>query len=140
MANLDIPSPYYRVSLKAIIYDAQQRLLVVQTPDGLWELPGGGWEHGETMQHCIRREIMEELGVGVSHIDFATMYPYSSKGRTGQMRLKLAVPTTLQSRDFTLGDGMQAVQCVSAAQLAKLDMLDSEAGIKSHIPRIWPVA
>ncbi|HSX46169.1 MAG TPA: NUDIX hydrolase [Candidatus Saccharimonadia bacterium] len=138
-ANLDIPSPYYRVSLKAIVFDDDNRLLVIQTQDGFWELPGGGWEHGESMQHCLRREMMEELCLGVKHIDFKRIYPYSSKGRTGHFRLKLAVPVTVQDYDVKISDpDIKAHRFVTPQQLAKLDMVDSESGIKQHIPRIWP--
>ena len=133
-----IPSPYYRVSLKAIILNEDGQLLVVQTADGMWELPGGGWEHGETMQYCLRREIMEELGVGVSQIDFTTIYPYSSRGRTQLMRLKLAIPAVVDSQDFKPGDGMVAYKYVTPQELATLDMVGTEAGIKTHIGRIWP--
>jgi 8-oxo-dGTP diphosphatase len=61
------------VSLKALIFDADRSILVAQTKDGFWELPGGGWEHGETMQNCLRREVMEELGASVKEIDFNTI-------------------------------------------------------------------
>ena len=27
-----------------------------------WNLPGGGWDHGETEQEAIARELYEELG------------------------------------------------------------------------------
>jgi 8-oxo-dGTP pyrophosphatase MutT (NUDIX family) len=132
-----IPSPYYRVSLKAIVL-RKQKLLVVQTDDGTWELPGGGWEHDESMQHCVRREIMEELGVGVRHINFSTMYPYSGLTKVDNYGLKLAIPVTLESQDFKLEAMMQAFQFVTPSELAQLDMHDDEAGIKTHIPRIWP--
>lgn len=135
-----IPSPYYRVSLKAIVRNEAGEILVVQKTDGTWELPGGGWEHGESMQHCIRRELMEELGVGVSDINFSTIYPYSARGRTGKMRLKLAMPVTIDNQDLTPRDGLQAYRYVTASELAQLDMVDTEAGIKTHIPRIWPTS
>lgn len=137
-AHYDIPSPYYRVSLKALVFDASNRILVLQTEDGFWELPGGGWEHGESMQDCIRREIIEELGVGVKDINFTTMYPYSSKGRSGHMRLKLAVEVITDGTDFVFGDDIKEHKFVTASELSGLEMVDSEAGIKAHISRIWP--
>ncbi len=137
MKTSDIPSPYYRVSLKAIIFDSRARLLVVEYDDGGWGLPGGGWEHGETMQHCLRRELMEELGVGIKHIDFTSIYPYSAPGSGGGMQLKLAVPVELNDYDFIVGDDVVAYKFVTAPELARLDMSLPEVGLKTHIERLW---
>ena len=33
---------------------------------GLWELPGGTRESGETLEECLVREIREELGIEIA--------------------------------------------------------------------------
>jgi 8-oxo-dGTP diphosphatase len=37
---------------------------------GTWSVPGGHLEYGETWEECVRREIMEEVGVEVTNIKF----------------------------------------------------------------------
>jgi 8-oxo-dGTP pyrophosphatase MutT (NUDIX family) len=57
------PPSNYRVSTKALITDAQGRLLLVREDDDpWWGLPGGGLEHGENIAQGLKRELMEEVG------------------------------------------------------------------------------
>jgi 8-oxo-dGTP pyrophosphatase MutT (NUDIX family) len=58
----------YRVSIKAIIKDSAERILLVREKSGLWELPGGGLKHRENIPDALQRELKEELGVDlISH-------------------------------------------------------------------------
>jgi 8-oxo-dGTP diphosphatase len=53
----------------AVVYDAAGRLLMVRrgTPPGrgLWTLPGGRVEQGETDSEAVVRELLEETGLRV---------------------------------------------------------------------------
>ncbi|NUO97081.1 MAG: NUDIX domain-containing protein [Nonomuraea sp.] len=53
----------------AIIFDASDRLLLVQRGhppgEGLWSVPGGRLEPGETDAAGLRREVLEETGLRV---------------------------------------------------------------------------
>lgn len=55
------PNTYYRVSVKAIIRDDQDRVLVAKEYEHDWSLPGGGVDHGEEPLDALRRELKEEL-------------------------------------------------------------------------------
>lgn len=52
----------------AAVVERAGHFLVTRRPDGthlagLWEFPGGKCEPGETHEACLRRELVEELGV-----------------------------------------------------------------------------
>ncbi len=61
------PRPHHQVVL-AYLVDSQGRVLLTRRrPEGflggLWELPGGKVEPGETLEQALRRELHEEVGI-----------------------------------------------------------------------------
>lgn len=53
-------------SATAVVTDDDGRILLVHKVDnGLWALPGGGMELGESIEDCAVREVKEETGLDV---------------------------------------------------------------------------
>ncbi len=53
---------FYRVGVKALIRNSAGEILVVREK-GLWGLPGGGWDWGETEHEALKRELFEEIAL-----------------------------------------------------------------------------
>ncbi len=60
--------PHYVAAAAVLRHDG--RVLIGRRPEGkllggLWEFPGGRTEPGESLEACLRREMIEELGVEI---------------------------------------------------------------------------
>jgi ADP-ribose pyrophosphatase YjhB (NUDIX family) len=62
-------------SVVAIVQDDQGRVLMIEkTDNGLWALPGGGHEIGETIAETVVREVKEETGYDVEVVRLTGTY------------------------------------------------------------------
>jgi ADP-ribose pyrophosphatase YjhB (NUDIX family) len=54
----------YRLSLKALVINANDEVLVVKESGRTWwDLPGGGMDHDESIKEAIARELFEEVNL-----------------------------------------------------------------------------
>ena len=90
-----------RLVVAAVIRDGDRVLLLERNPadylGGLFELPGGLVEPGETLHQALRREVAEETGLIVSAIDcYLGGFDYRAKGGqlTRQFNFQLTAPET----------------------------------------------
>jgi len=64
----DIDDCLYRVAIRVLIVQDDKVLLVKEADDSWWALPGGGVDHGETIESTLVREVEEELGVPAKEV------------------------------------------------------------------------
>jgi 8-oxo-dGTP pyrophosphatase MutT (NUDIX family) len=72
----EIDDCLYRVAARVLVVQDNKLLLVKEASDDWWALPGGGVDHGETIESAVTREVEEELGVPASEVssDFQIVY------------------------------------------------------------------
>ena len=63
------------VAVTAAIRNTQGKLLLIErTDNGLWALPGGGQDIGESVVQAARREVHEETGIDVEITGLSGIY------------------------------------------------------------------
>lgn len=70
----------YRVSVKALVVNDGKVLLVKEDDDDFWDIPGGGLDHGESLNEALIREVTEELGVPTDKIKTDYELAFASTG------------------------------------------------------------
>ena len=70
----------------AIIFSNDNHVLVGKNVKGgvyedLWVIPGGGIDEGETKEHAMKREILEEVGINIDGA-LVELLPEIQKGTT----------------------------------------------------------
>ena len=101
---IDVPKNFYRVSVKALILNDKKQFLLFQETDGMWELPGGGLDFGESPQDCLKRELKEEAGFEVTWIMPHPSYAVINKSRAGNWKVNIVYEVSVKSLDFTPTD------------------------------------
>lgn len=133
----NLPSTFYRVAVKCLVFNNAGQLLVLRTNANDNEIPGGGWEHGESLDECVQRELKEELGVNAQSIGPVKMVLQGQSDR-GWRVLRVALEVVLDSTDFSFDDP-EIVEAfyVSQPDFSKLNFGPSDASFADAADQIW---
>jgi ADP-ribose pyrophosphatase YjhB (NUDIX family) len=120
----DIPNGYYRLSIKALIFDeTRTKFLLAQEDNGKWEFPGGGLDWGETPSEGIRREISEEMGLVVTEVaDRPSYLTTAQRDIDSRWATNVFYETKVQNLQFTPSSECVAMQFVTKEEAEKLNL------------------
>ncbi len=132
--NPEIPNRNYRISIKALILDeTRTKFLVVQEENGKWELPGGGIDWGESPEECLKREVMEEMGLTVTSMSKTPSYFFTGTLESNGLHFANVVyEATLDSLNFTPSDECLALQFVNPTEAQDLASFSSVQMLAEH--------
>ncbi len=108
----------------ALVYDQSARLLVVQRGQepalGLWSLPGGRVEDGESLADAVVREVFEETGLVV--IAGAVVGEVERPGTEGTIYAITDFGAEVVGGKLRSGDDAKDARFVDAAELSGLPL------------------
>ncbi|HZT66735.1 MAG TPA: NUDIX domain-containing protein [Acidimicrobiales bacterium] len=115
----------------AVILDDDGRVLLHRRADnGLWSLPGGVMEIGESIGECIVREVREETGLDIEPT--AVIGVYSNPNHVieyanGEVRQQFSVcfRCRVVSGDLAPSEESTALRWIHAANLGDVDLQPS---------------
>ena len=123
-----IPSPYYRLSIKALVLNEEQKFLLLREANGKWELPGGGLDFGEDSREGLIREIQEEMGIQVTYIARQPSYFITAYFEPrNEWKANAIYITELENLDFTPSDECQELRFFSVEEARQVPLLSNVA-------------
>lgn len=81
MAKINLQDKMPRLGVSGLVVTGQEVLLVKrkkQPAKGLWSLPGGSLEFGETLKEAACREVLEETGLHINSLEFIELVEVTS--------------------------------------------------------------
>ena len=106
-------------------------LLTVRSKEprkGLWGIPGGVVEVGETLVEAVKREVLEETGLMVEPVELITVFDSVNRDEAGVVRYHYVLFEYLceyVSGDLVAGDDAPDARWVSLDALDSVPIMES---------------
>jgi 8-oxo-dGTP pyrophosphatase MutT (NUDIX family) len=126
----------YRVAVRVLVVQNSKVLLVKEADDDWWALPGGGVDHGESVEATLVREVEEELGVSASEVssDFQIVYYNIGSIVNGVPRMNLFFKATVPEASLKTTDHVAKWQWFTREEFLKQDLHSSY--VKADLARV----
>ena len=114
-----------RVAVGAVVFNKKRVLLVRrgQPPsEGLWAIPGGSVEIGETLQAAAEREILEETGITIRAGEPVYTFDAIERDGTGKIRFHYVIIDL--GADYISGDPAAGDDALEARWVAAQEIND----------------
>lgn len=114
---------FYRVSVKGIVIDEQGRILLARESNGMWDMLGGGLDHGEDPIACLKREIQEETGVTITKVWPEPKYFLTAYKEKNDIYISNVVyQIELANLDFTPSGECEELRFFSVQEMIELQL------------------
>jgi ADP-ribose pyrophosphatase YjhB (NUDIX family) len=123
------------VGVAAVIFRGEEVLLVRRGQEpakGVWSLPGGLMELGETLSDAIKREILEETGLNVKILGVTAVLERIYRDPAGQIPYHYVLIDFVcdyEEGELKPGSDITAARFVSVADLNRMDLPEFTAKV-----------
>ena len=120
------------------------RVLLVQRghppSEGLWAIPGGRVELGETLQQAAEREILEETGITIRAGDPVYTFDVVLRDDAGRVQFHYVIvdlTADYVSGEPHAGDDARQVRWLSAAEVERLPVYQVTLDVLKKMTNLW---
>lgn len=123
------------LAVSAVVWRAGRFVVVRRArppAQGVFTLPGGGVEAGETLKQAVERELREETGLVIEPIDLAghrEVIMRDAEGRVARHFVILAFAALWREGELTLNEELAEARWIDAGELAGLPTTEGLAEI-----------
>ncbi len=117
---------WYRISVKALIYNDKWEFLLCKEKSWVWDLPWWWLDHRENPINCLKRELHEEMWLVAINIEKNPSYFITSHKSTSKTRPWIAnvcYKTEVENLDFTESDECVEIWFFDTEMAKGLDLL-----------------
>lgn len=114
---------FFQVSVKGLCFDTEGKLLMIQEPNGLWEVVGGRIQKGEDLVECLKRECIEEIGLECEVLAEQPSIAYSSIDVDNRPRLMVFYPIRIHNLDFKKTDECVDIRFYTLDDIRRLPLV-----------------